>query len=249
MYTIIRKLRPFCLLLSSVFLISSCYKLQDYLHGQGDDDFKTCNIKKISSIDENYTITWDFTYNKAGSPTSVITNSVGTSNPNRYFFYDKYNRLVQLVSPYVNGYYEQWNKYGYNNKGQIAVDTSYNFGKLSGDIPLPSAYLTIIFFSYDAKGRIVHAKEDHYSGDVYIVTSERDYQYDASGNLLNGMVYDNKLNVGRTNAIWMFLNRNYSVNNAFIATAYNKYGLPVQCPRTDIVSTHSQNVKIEYFCD
>ena len=41
-----------------------------------------------------------------------------------------------------------------------------------------------------------------------------------------GAVYDTKISIYRTSNVWMFLNRNYSVNNIRRATAYNGKGLP-----------------------
>ena len=42
----------------------------------------------------------------------------------------------------------------------------------------------------------------------------------------DGVVYDNKMNINRTNDIWQFLSRDYSVNNPFTAAAYNTARFP-----------------------
>ena len=39
--------------------------------------------------------------------------------------------------------------------------------------------------------------------------------------------YDTKIHLRRTNKMWMFIDRNYSVNNPFTAASYNSYGLPL----------------------
>jgi len=249
MYNKLKYLALSTIVIYCLVLLSGCYKLKDYLHNHGDADFKICNIKKIASYSSTDTITWVFTYNSSGNPISVIGSFPYTSNPNYTFFYDKHERLIQFVSPYTNGYYDQWSRYGYNNKGQIVIDTNYAFGIFAGPNPLPSPYLTITYYDYDALGRIIHTKDVHYSQEVYITTTEKFYNYDANGNLSDGSVYDNKLNAHRTNAIWMFLKKDYSLNNPFIATQYNEYNLPVICPRTDIVSAFSGNVKIDYLCN
>jgi len=60
-------------------------------------------------------------------------------------------------------------------------------------------------------------------------------KYDANGNLpipdWTG-VYDDKVNILRTNKVWQFVNINYSQNNLLIndgafPTRYNEYGLPL----------------------
>jgi len=51
------------------------------------------------------------------------------------------------------------------------------------------------------------------------------YVYDAKGNL-SGRVYDNRTNMNQTHAVWMFVNRDYSVNNPFVADTYNSEDLP-----------------------
>jgi len=52
-----------------------------------------------------------------------------------------------------------------------------------------------------------------------------DFTYDAAGNRA-AVVHDNKLNLNRTSKVWMFLTRDYSVNNAFVANRYNLNNLP-----------------------
>jgi len=54
------------------------------------------------------------------------------------------------------------------------------------------------------------------------------YSYNADGNLA-GHDYDDKINYHRTNRVWMFIDRDYSVNNPVIATyEYNDFGLPTR---------------------
>ncbi len=63
----------------------------------------------------------------------------------------------------------------------------------------------------------------HYPSDTIY------YKYDAKGNLIDeGAEYDNNTSYLRTHPLWMFLNRNYSVNNNFRATGYNGNGMPLK---------------------
>lgn len=52
------------------------------------------------------------------------------------------------------------------------------------------------------------------------------YQHGSfTANFKHGRI-DNKVNIRRTNAVWILLDRDYSRNNPFTAEAYNSFGLP-----------------------
>ena len=67
-------------------------------------------------------------------------------------------------------------------------------------------------------------------GKIFPFMLKSTYNYDGAGNLIHpasaGVVYDNKMNINRTNDIWQFLSRDYSMNNPFTADAYNAAGFP-----------------------
>jgi hypothetical protein len=85
----------------------------------------------------------------------------------------------------------------------------------------------IIHYAYDAQNRIIDQTDSlFFDTNEFNVAYHSVYQYDNKGNLINGLTYDDKINIRRTNKIWMFLKRDYSVNNAFVATKYNSFGLP-----------------------
>lgn len=252
-----------------VILIIACYglsaggckKLIDYVKGHGDGDYKACNIRKItvynySPFDTAHlhvdTLVYTFTYNKLGDPVSVIHNLVTTGNPNYFFKYDKYNRLSQSVRPYEgNSNYERWNKYGYNNKGQIVKDTSYAFGQMSGGEPQPSPLLAYTSYEYDTKGRIISYVDSLYAYGTFSFATIHNLAYDANGNLV-GPAYDNKLSLNRTNNVWMFITRDYSVNNPFTALQYNDNQLPLSVYGGNalslIIGAGGPEYRIEYFC-
>jgi hypothetical protein len=243
------------------FLAGGCRKLYDYIHGHGDGDYKVCNIKKITTyyfptfeggkID---TLTYLFTYNRLGDPVSVINDHVGTGNGNYFFTYDKYNRLREFTSLYGiggNSGYESWRKYGYNTQGQIVRDTTYIFGATSNGAPAPSPYYYYNDYTYDTQNRISSVTTASYSHDVLSYIDIRAYAYDAKGNLVNTLplVYDDKLNLYRTNRLWMFLTRNYSVNNPFTATQYNAFGLPLAFDfQLILIGGPGKKTKVEYMC-
>src|SRR5690349_7595869 len=79
--------------LSVFLLIGSCQKIGDFIvfPRNGDDDFKACNITRITTNNE---LVYDFSYNKRGDPTSILTNL--SSESDYWFKYDKKHRLEMM---------------------------------------------------------------------------------------------------------------------------------------------------------
>ena len=245
------------LLVFGIFVLPSCQKLLDYIHahpGDGDADFKSCNIKKITVVFSTgistYNVHYLFTYDSYGNPLRIMNDLVSTGNPNFYFRYDKYNRLIQKIRPYSsNGLYETFNKYAYNAKNQIVRDTQYAFGHMSGDtaLPDPNTY-AYTEYTYDAQNRIIHQSSRVFRNNTWVFPSEVDIAYNAAGNRLPGD-YDDKISLNRTNKVWMFLNKDYSVNNPFIATRYNHNNLPAFIDNGHIQLLPLEGkITIEYMC-
>jgi hypothetical protein len=225
------------LFLAAAVSSGSCRKALDYIHGRenGDVDCKACNIQQVDVFftDElgPYTVTYSFNYNASGDPVTVKNTAVGTGNPNAVFKYDKYGRMTELIRPYENQNFETWTKYAYNSNGQIIRDTQYIFGTYIDSIPAPFPNMTsytVTQFSYDLQDRVIGRVDSFFSTNLTAGNSTA-FQYNTDGNLIRqGITYDTHLSLLRTNAIWMFLGCNYSVNNGFQAAAYNAHGLPLQ---------------------
>lgn len=248
--------RIFLLIAAVSFLLSGCQKLEEYIHHPGNTDYKACNIKKLL-VGHTYgestdTTIYTFSYNWLGNPVSVINDHTGTGNPNYAFFYDNKNRLIQFLQPYTNGFYEKWDKYGYNNKGQIVYDTNYVFGPMPGGIPMPAdRFKGYITYEYDGEGRIKHETDNYYDTNTLTLTRNIDYAYDANGNRVTGAVYDNKLSINRTNAVWMFITKDYSVNNPFTAIQYNENRLPLHFTYNGfqlIPAAGGGDINVDYLC-
>jgi hypothetical protein len=228
------------LLAAAITFLSSCQKADEYLSDdmlkgkyvndqylqhKPNAEVKQCSIVQI--VYEAFPGTNDvlqFTYNAAGDPLS-ITRQLGahTGYPNYIFKYDEKNRLTELIGPYNgNTTAEFWHKYFYDNKGNIILDSTYVFPQMQNGFPENYHSRRLTFYTYDNKRRIV-GDSTVFSNPVPSVVHT--YGYDANGNR-TGRQYDDKINVNRTNKIWMFLNRDYSVNNPFTATSYNATGLP-----------------------
>jgi hypothetical protein len=90
-------------------------------------------------------------------------------------------------------------------------------------------------YQYDNYGRIFQVSIE-FPQEPGALPSTTTYNYDNNGNLIPSnpanAVYDNKVNIHRTNDIWMFVDRNYSVNNPVKATTYNTKGLPLTFNQT-----------------
>lgn len=192
-------------------------------------------------------------YDQYENPVAVTTPVVSTGHPYRTFKYDNFHRLREYRGEYSNGNYEFWHFYGLDLNGRIGVDTNYVLGAMGPTGPATYFERSISQITYDAQGRIIKVVTDTQISPSHTETT---YSYDAAGNLIyppgSGVVYDNKMNLNRTNDIWQFLNRDYSMNNPFIADAYNPSGFPtvINSSRSilflnEIQLTHSQ---IGYNC-
>ena len=62
--------------------------------------------------------------------------------------------------------------------------------------------------------------------------TENFYSYNADGNLIyppgSGVQYNVTPNFNRTNDIWMFLSKDYSMNNPFFVNGVNEAGYPTK---------------------
>ncbi|MFT3823774.1 MAG: hypothetical protein QM731_07625 [Chitinophagaceae bacterium] len=228
----------------SFLLFAGCNKIDwdDLLHHPDKAD-KLCSIKKIS-VNRTYdTLIGKFTYNSSGDPTQVAFNIMGTGQPGFRFIYDNKKRLTDYLGLYGSDYtltnfYEFWHHYVYDN-GRIVRDTMRGFG----EYPLPnnSPYLLLYTFEYDNSGRIVKAVQT-YPLQPSISPVTETYTYNSDGNLekysrqvgsdapyVVTYTYNlSKPNLHRTNKVWMFVDRDYSINAPVNATSYNQYGLPLK---------------------
>jgi hypothetical protein len=214
-----------CLLqLYSCIKPSHDFDPHDFDPRDGKNVYNGCRVKQINNLPgiEGDSLTWQFVYNSNNDPVSVSNNSVGTGKPNLIFKYDRKYRLIEYSGIYTNGQYEFVHRYGYS-QNRIVTDTQYVFGTYGN---LTDYYgKRYKYLSYDNLNRIVKDSEVFvFPGPMLNIIN---YSYNANGNLINGKTYDNKLNPHRTNKVWMFIDRDYSVNNPAVATTYNSVGLPL----------------------
>jgi YD repeat-containing protein len=163
-------------------------------------------------------------YNQFENPIFISAPSPSTGHPFRTFKYDNLHRMREYRGEYANGNYEFWHFYGFDLNGRIGRDTMYTIGAMGPTGPATYFERAISQITYDAQGRIIKVVTDTQISPSH---TETNYTYNASGNLVKpGVVYDNKMNMNRTNDIWQFLNRDYSANNPFAASAYNGTNYP-----------------------
>lgn len=221
---------PAITLAMALFLLPGCKKVIDYLQENPTAPFCPCQIKQFNYTGLFQSDSVVFSYNAAGDPLTAIRSQPGTGAPNFFFRYDRHGRFSDLLggygsTPFSSGL-ESWDRFFYDNQGRIIMDSAYFFPGVVNDNPTIDPHLltsvSIIRYEYDTKGRISKASVFSNSSPWYSNT----YSYDASGNLA-GSQYDDKINYHRTNKIWMFIDRDYSVNNPLTATyMYNNFGLP-----------------------
>jgi hypothetical protein len=213
-----------------IFVISGCNKLVDHIRDHLDGDDKTYRIERWDKAGGVYgpATTAVFTYNKKNDPIRVDydNNTLRTGYTDWWFDYDNKGGLSKLYRTYGDNRDDWYQKmvFIYDNKGRIAVDTTF---EMFWEPAVEEPYLIywINHYTYDSKGRIVKVDEQQNPPRMSV---EHIFTYDANGNReLAGLVYDNKLNFHQTNKIWMFLSRDYSMNNPAPAESYNEHGLPL----------------------
>lgn len=211
-----RSLLTACTTMIFVILCAACHKFDIKYR----DAAKRCRILSYAgkSFDDKI-IHRVFHYNEFGNPTFIEYPETegGTGTPNFYFTYNDKQQLVNYI-----GWSEHY--FTYNAAGQVSIDSL--IGNYAGqDSRFEERY------SYDVYGRVSKVVSKFYydrdgSPDVGTVTTTN-YSYDMHGNLITpGATYDRKTSIYRTHPLWMFLNRNYSINNAIPASGYNEFGLP-----------------------
>ena len=209
---------------SIIILLTACEKLLDFVPNKA---VKDCRIKKIvffpddpPSLYRPYSMT--FCYNKWGNPDSIILNPSQGENYHLYFVYNNKKQLIELREAYAFGFPILLHRFSYT-RGLITTDSAVSFYT---HIP----YYHVTYFEYDRYGRM--------SKSTFIPTGQPPeystpitYQYDEEGNLISPnqtLNYDHKLNPRQLHPIWLFLSRDYSVNNPLTAVRYNNFGLPTK---------------------
>lgn len=231
------------LFFAQAMLLISCQKFNDYIHkpGNGKDVSDICQVQTITCDGQWGPSSYVFNYNKRNDLESIITTPVGDGNPNLFFVYDKKHRVSEVRYSFVSDPATpawQYDKFEYNKADQIVRDSTV----------IPSVpFLSVAVLKYDAYGRVIASEDSVWAYGNFEAVYKYGYKYDQHGNLLYQVrqylgswtswpppsdtfrlaPYDDKISIRQTNKIWMFIDRNYSINNSLSGATYNNYGLPV----------------------
>jgi hypothetical protein len=235
-------LSSLCAIAMAAFLLSSCTKNSIPPGLDPDEIGKYCRIDTFNLTVQQMQVT----YNSSGDPVSIVPLTsylYGEAFDLRYFRYDARHRLVDFFYvfpsvPFGVGDIDLWHRYTYPAPNVI-VDSFFNYdgpGIPPVDNP-PSGYVSVTVSRYqlDLQGRTVKTDVQYISNGGNTPSSYTT-TYDRNGNqVIAGAMYDDKININRTNSVWQLINQDYSLNNRiFPATgnypasilSYNKWELP-----------------------
>lgn len=187
---------------------------------------QNCRLKSISQVGTGNMILIE--YNDQGNPKQMFYTQTVTTT--RKFEYDDKNRLIRYYIPRMDNLFFNRSHYYYENgSNNIAYDSTYLDGSVNPDGSISSIYVTVNNYTYDQYNRIIKitSKRGLRTGNSNWIRDTVNYSYDKRGNREStASIYDDKVNYLRTNKIWMFLERDYSVNNQRKARSYTSDGLP-----------------------
>jgi hypothetical protein len=214
-----KKIHPtFPVAVAIVLFISSCKKNLPFYSHNCDVPFNITSFRYRAQYTGWDTVT--ISYDQWNNPVRATRPNPSTGAPNFLFRYDAAHRLTDWIGPYRDGFpnggAEFWHRYYYDGRNNIVIDSEYSLVSLVNGQISRYAEGKVAHLSYDDKGRVVQE-----TGLYGVPTNTTTYSYDSAGNLDQGGPYDDKVNFRRTNKVWMFIDRQYSVNNPFDADAYN----------------------------
>lgn len=233
---------------------SSCKKAYDYIREHPDDHLSFCRITRIRANSYYYPGLQDtltFFYNAKGDPTDMLDRSIVRTGMDQHWRYDNRGRLIAYYIAYPPpigtpvGSIE-YDKYEYPRPNWV-IDTVIFYQALEFPPIYKDAFdAQIEAEQLDNKGRIIKRYNISDPQHPQLIS---EYTYDANGNLEvpnylgapypPGTTYDHMINPYRTNYIFQFTYKDFSLNN-LIATdpgsvgglvpIYNQFGLPTTLP-------------------
>lgn len=219
-------------LLFCVCLSPSCTKNTAGRKGQQQLLSSSCRIKQLIMKGQGHKDkSGVFTYNSYGDPISYTPVGYGNNSLKYEFRYDDAGRLTDYIG--YNGAWTPvicnfWSKYTYDNRNRIVRDSVYYNSNYGLALTSFAQHVGVTMYEYDSKDRIssIYYKQFR-NGVPNGVVSYYRFDYTETGNLVSpGAKYDDQISIYRTSRIWMFLARNYSVNNLKPAASYDSHGLP-----------------------
>ena len=213
-------------------------------------DLSKCKVRRIYQFYSPSTrATALFTYNGQGNPYSVVYTPGGTGVHDHYFFYDTKNRLKEYRLMWAF-YLDEIHYFRHNDKDQIVIDSAI-YSDANDSYPL----VNVSTLEYDALGRVIKETIVNIkNGNEPLKATRRPtFTYDSRGNLAvagwKSSSYDYKINPLRQSAVFQFIMRNYSMNNAAVQAKYNSIGLPLSMnPTNDAFFNMLNTEQVVYDC-
>ena len=231
-------------------LLTGCKKAVDFIVHHENTDLRMCNIQKLVLYDGKESTEAVFKYNECGDPLSITRPVIATGSPKYEFKYDRNHRLTDFIGSYSdNAGAEFWHKYVYDSHNHITLDSTFIFVS-TYPIPWDYYFLYVHHLFYDNKDRIIKDSSVPIKDAADVGVTVDYYSYNASGNLTTAG-HDNNINLHRTNKIWMFIDRDYSINNSFPNATFNSHQLPriIQSNGSFLGLYFSTKMDVLYQCD
>ncbi|MDH7460595.1 hypothetical protein QEG73_04875 [Chitinophagaceae bacterium 26-R-25] len=264
----------FALSFTLAICLTSCQKVFDYIHkpGNGDAVSNICQVQTLAVDGPWGPTSYAFNYNKHNDLESLIVTPQADGYTNMFFFYDnkhRTNKVLHSSLPDVTNpdYVWRTDKFEYNKANQIIRDS----------LIIPYFHFIIVSLpQYDAYDRVIATVDSVWSNGNLQGMYLYFYKYDERGNLarqvrrykgdqtswifysdtLKLAPYDDKISIRQPNKFWMYIDRNYSINNCLSGATYNNFGLPVNFEGEQysrgynwFLNYLNGKVTVEYQCD
>jgi hypothetical protein len=223
------------------FVLFSCRRILEQINiNTNGSEITGCRITGIDYPGPSAPVSLTFTYNASGDPVSI--HPADETDLDAFSMDFHYSSGSTLSSASTNEYINGHGSTTYLYEGD-KIDSSV-FVHQEDDDERHNKY------HYDGFHRVAGVTSDLYFLEYFQSRREFHYAYDVYGNLTGMGTFDEQTNLLRTKKIWMFLSRNYSINNPVGATSYNSAGLPEHFGTTTakFINIPLSNATIHYEC-
>lgn len=220
--------------------LPACSKVSQQLKDHPDEIGEFCAVDTLNFGAQPYYEQVKISYDAVGNPVSMLP-LIPLENvefDDLYLRYDRHNRLKDFLYVFPgNALVDIWHRFSYPSPRVVVDSLIYYEGLLADPNPPPPPYIDLDVFRYDLDehGRIVRSIANFAYNPAQFDTAY--IAYDEKGNkVVPGVVYDDKINIYRTNKVWQLLFQDYSMNNPIVPKSlsypasilsYNAWWLPL----------------------
>jgi hypothetical protein len=233
---------PLAALTALCLVSSSCKKVYETLAKDPDAIGRICRVDTLVIGFPSYEQV-AISYDRDGNPTSMtpLIEISSQFSETSFFRYDPYKRLKDYIVAYRGVAVDLWHRFSYPAP-RVVIDSFFNYdgpGTSFGPNPPPYPIFEVYRYTLDDQGRIIKTTIQYFNGQLGTYYADSTYTvYDLRGNMeIPGAVYDDKVNIYRTNKVWQLIFQDYSKNNRIYPadhpdyqasiTSYNPVGLPL----------------------